>query len=56
MSLHATLTGYPFWRFAENRYCALIGLMSDFNQMFTKCSPVDAKYGKVVKFTNNKIM
>jgi hypothetical protein len=29
---------------------------SDFNQIFTKCSPVHAKYGKVVKLTNNKIM
>jgi hypothetical protein len=29
---------------------------SDFHQIFTKCSPVHAKYGKVVKLTNNKIM
>ena len=29
---------------------------SDFHQIFTKCSPVHAKYGKVVKLTNNKII
>jgi hypothetical protein len=29
---------------------------SNFHQIFTKCSPVHAKYGKVVKLTNNKIM
>jgi hypothetical protein len=28
---------------------------SEFHQIFTKCSPVHAKYGKVVKLTNNKI-
>jgi hypothetical protein len=29
---------------------------SDFNQIFTKYSPVHAKYGKVLKLTNNKIV
>jgi hypothetical protein len=44
-------TGHPLWHFAQNRYCAL-----NISPIFIKCSPVHAKYGKVVKLTNNKIM
>jgi hypothetical protein len=29
---------------------------SDFHQIFNKCSPVHAKYGKVVNLTNNEII
>jgi hypothetical protein len=50
------VTGHPFWRFAENRYILRAHYQSDFNQIFTKYSPVQAKYGKVLKLTNNKIM
>ena len=53
------VTGRPFWHFAENRYCALCMQyiqVGDFHQIFTKCSPVHAKYDKVIKLTNNKIM
>jgi hypothetical protein len=46
------VTGHPFCgtslMHAQNQ--------SDFHQIFTKCSPVHAKYGKVVKLANNKIM
>ena len=49
------VTGHPFWRFAENRYCAL-----KISPIFIKFSPnvsqCNAKYDKVVKLTNNKIM
>ena len=48
------VTGHPFGCFAENMHVRSIS--SDFNQIFTKCSPVHAKYGKVVKLTNNKII
>jgi hypothetical protein len=41
------VTGHPFWRFVENRYCAL-----KISPIFIKFSP----YDKVVKLTNNKIM
>ena len=41
---HLKVTGHPFWRFVENQN------QSDFHQIFK------AKYGKVVKLTNNKIM
>ena len=44
------VTGHPFLRFAENRYCAL-----NICPIFIKFSP-NAKYGKVVKLANNKIM
>ena len=46
------VTGHLFWRFVENRYCAL-----KISPIFIKFSPnVHAKYDKVVKLTNNKIM
>jgi hypothetical protein len=50
------VTGHPFWRFAENRYCAF-----NISPIFIKFSPnvshaVHAKYGKVVKLQKNKIM
>jgi hypothetical protein len=44
------VTGHPFWRFAEDRYCAL-----NINPIFIKFS-VHANYGQVIKLTNNKIM
>jgi hypothetical protein len=50
------VTGHPFWRFVENRYCMRAQNQSDFHQNFTKCWPVHAKYDKVVKLTNNKIV
>jgi hypothetical protein len=53
-SPHSTMrikvTGHPFWRFVENRYCAL-----KISPIFIKFSP-NVKYDKVVKWTNNKIM
>jgi hypothetical protein len=57
------VTGHgPFWRFVENRYCAL-----KISPIFIKYDKVidkviidkvikDIKYDKVVKLTNNKIM
>jgi hypothetical protein len=50
------VTGHPFWRFSENRYCAL-----NISPIFIKFSPnvshaVHAKYDKVVKLPKNKIM
>jgi hypothetical protein len=46
------VTGHHFWRFVENRYCAL-----KISPIFIKFSPnVRAKYDKVVKLTNNKII